>query len=277
MSARKRLAVLGQPISHSLSPAMHNAALAALGMDREWSYEAIEVAPERFEQLVRSLPDDRFVGANVTVPHKLAALRVADAASEAARGIGAANTLSFVRGRIAAENTDAEGLLAALPEPARGKRALVLGAGGAARAAVWGLLREGAEVSIWNRTRPRAEALAAEFGATVIDPDPAVCCLRSGDFDLIVNATTVGLRPGSPPASDLKALRLGADSFSSRQMVVDLVYGPVETDLVRVARERGAATVDGREVLVYQGAASFRIWTGTEPPLEEMRKATQQR
>jgi shikimate dehydrogenase len=277
MSARRRLAVLGQPISHSLSPAMHEAALARLGMDREWSYEAIEVAPERFEQLVRALPDDRFVGANVTVPHKLAALRVADEASDAAREIGAANTLSFAGGRIRADNTDAEGLLGALPAPPRGMRALVLGAGGAARAAVWGLAREGAEVSIWNRTRSRAEQLARELGATVLDPAAASSRLETRDFDLIVNATSVGLRPASDPGADLKALRLDADSFTDRQMVVDLVYGPLETELVRVARERGAATVEGREVLVHQGAASFRIWTGTEPPLEAMREAIQER
>jgi shikimate dehydrogenase len=277
MSARKRLAVLGQPISHSLSPAIHRAALAALGMDREWSYEAIEVAPERFEQLVRSLPEDRFVGANVTLPHKLAALRVADESSEAARAIGAANTLSFAGGRIWADNTDAQGLIASLPEPAPGKRAVVLGAGGAARAAVWGLRREGAEVSIWNRTRARAEELAEAFGATVTDPDPASGVLQAASFDLIVNATTVGLHPGSDPSADLKALQLDADSFTNRQIVVDLVYGPFETELARVARERGAATVDGREVLVHQGAASFRIWTGVEPPVEEMRKATRNR
>jgi shikimate dehydrogenase len=276
MTAPGRLAVLGQPISHSLSPAMHRAALAALGMEREWSYEAIEVAPEDFEPLVRSLPGDGFVGANITVPHKLAALRVADEASAAASEIGAANTLSFAGGRILAENTDGEGLIAALPEPARRERALVLGAGGAARACVWALRREGAEVAIWNRTRSRAETLAAELGATVAEPDPRSRELPAASFDLIVNATSVGL-PGGDEAAALKALPLDADSFTERQIVVDMVYGPAETELTRVARARGAATVDGREILVRQGAASFRIWTGVEPPLEEMRKATRAR
>jgi shikimate dehydrogenase len=276
MSAARRLAVLGQPISHSLSPAMHRAALAALGMGREWSYEAIEVAPEDFEPLVRSLPEDGFVGANVTVPHKLAALRVADAASAAAREIGAANTLSFAGGRILAENTDGEGLIAALPEPVRGKPALVLGAGGAARACVWALRREGAEVAIWNRTRSRAEALARELGARVAEPTSPNRRLPATSFGLIVNATSVGL-PAGEQADALKALPLDADSFTERQIVVDMVYGPAETELTRVARARGAATVDGREVLVRQGAASFRIWTEVEPPLEEMRKATRAR
>jgi shikimate dehydrogenase len=276
MSARKRLAVLGQPISHSLSPAIQSAAFAALGLDREWSYQAIEVAPERFEELVRALPDDGFVGANITVPHKLAALQVADEASEPAREIGAANTLSFAGGRIRADNTDGEGLIAALPGPAGGGRSLVLGAGGAARAAVWALRREGAEVSVWNRTRARSEALTTELGATVIDPDPERLLLPAERFDLIVNATSVGLGP-EPSGTALKALHLDADSFHDRQTVVDLVYGPFETELARVARERGAATVAGHEVLVRQGAASFRIWTGAEPPVEAMRKAIPQR
>jgi shikimate dehydrogenase len=273
VGARRRLAVLGQPISHSLSPAIHSAALAALGMDRQWSYEAIEVAPEGFEDLVRSMPEAGFVGANVTVPHKLAAFALADAASDTVRRIGAANTLSFANEGIAADNTDAEGLLASLPHPPGGKRALVLGAGGAARAAVFALNRAGAQVAVWNRTRSRAEQLASELGATVAELARSDDRLPSGDFDLIVNATSVGLGGGEPPGSSLKALHLGADAFNDRQMVVDLTYGPGETELIRAARERGAAAVDGREVLVRQGAASFRIWTGTEPPLEEMRRA----
>ena len=118
---RKRLAVLGQPISHSRSPAMHNAALAELGLAGEWSYEAIEVAPADFPRLVRQMAAEGFVGANVTVPHKVAALELADEASEAARAIGAANTLSFAGGRIAAENTDASGFLDSLPAPPAGE------------------------------------------------------------------------------------------------------------------------------------------------------------
>ena len=140
---KKRLAVLGQPISHSRSPAMHNAALAELGLAGEWSYEAIEVAPAEFEALVRGMAAEGFVGANVTVPHKVAALELADEASEAARAIGAANTLSFAGGRIAAENTDARGFLDSLPASPAGRRALVLGAGGSARAVVWALVDRG--------------------------------------------------------------------------------------------------------------------------------------
>ena len=203
-----RLAVLGHPVAHSRSPAMQNAALAELGLGGEWSYEAIEVVPEHFAALVASLPDDGFAGVNVTVPHKLAALELADEASAAAREIGAANTLSFTRGAGRADNTDAAGIIGAIGAPARGMRALVLGAGGSARAAIWALRNAGAEVSIWNRTDSKAEALAAEFD---VGDNGRERGTRIGDFDLVVNATTLGLAQASyrpPTPGDLKALPL---------------------------------------------------------------------
>ena len=148
--------LLRWPGRHSLSPQMHNAAFAALGLQDEWTYEAIEASPGEFAGLVRSLSERGFVGANVTVPHKREALRVADEASAAASEIGAANTLSFARAAIRADNTDGPGFLAALPASPGDRRSLVLGAGGAARAVVWALVREGASVEIWNRTPERA-------------------------------------------------------------------------------------------------------------------------
>jgi shikimate dehydrogenase len=268
-----RLAVLGQPISHSRSPAMHTAALAELGLAGEWSYEAIEVAPADFEARVRAMAAGGFVGANVTVPHKVAALGLASEASEAARAIGAANTLSFPGGRIAAENTDATGFIDSLPESPAGKRALVLGAGGSARAVVWALVTQGADVSIWNRTPERAEQLASELGATVAMPDPTGSGQRAARFDLVVNATTVGMGTAPGGAADLKSLPLRADSLSERHQLVDLAYGPAETELARAARAHGATVIDGLEVLVRQGAASLRIWTGVEPPIDAMRRA----
>ena len=185
-----------------------------------------------------------FVGANVTIPHKLAALALADRASDAAREIGAANTLSFTGAGIEAENTDATGLIGALPRSPAGRRALVLGAGGSARAAVWALLREGADVSVWNRTPERAEQLAAELGAAVARPGSGGL-LSLDSVDLIVNATTVGLDAANPPLGpqssesgrisaerpvpSLKALCLRADALSERHTLVDLVYGSAET------------------------------------------------
>ncbi len=258
---------------------MQTAALAELGLARKWSYEAIEVASEHFAALVASLPDDDFAGVNVTVPHKLAALEVADEASPAARAIGAANTLSFDRRRrVSAENTDAAGIIGAIGSRVDGMRALVLGAGGSARAAVWALGEGGAEVSIWNRTPERAAALAAELGAAH-DEATSDERLDPADYDLILNATTLGLAQASerpPRSTDLKALPFAADAIQARQVVVDLVYGSHETALVSCARERDARVIDGLEVLVHQGAASLRIWTGLDPPIETMRRAARE-
>jgi shikimate dehydrogenase len=255
---------------------MHAAALAALGLADEWSYEAIEVAPEGFAALVRSLPDDGFAGVNVTVPHKLAALALADDAAEPAREIGAANTLTFTAGAIKAENTDAPGLIAALPEPPGGKRALVLGAGGSARACVWALRNAGAEVSVWNRTTARAVALAAEFEIDHERGGEGGEPLAHNRYDLLVNCTTVGLAAGSAApgeSTDLGPLPLRANLLKPTQVVVDLAYGSAPTPLIAAARGAGAHVVDGLEVLVHQGAASLRIWTGLDPPLEIMRRA----
>ncbi|HEX6115838.1 MAG TPA: shikimate dehydrogenase [Solirubrobacterales bacterium] len=270
-----RLAVIGHPIAHSLSPAMQNAALRELGLAGEWSYEALDVVPGEFAKTVRRLSQGGFTGVNVTIPHKRDAFEIADDPSAAVRAIGAANTLSFGGGRIAAENTDAPGLIAALPEGADGRRALVLGAGGAARAAAWALADAGAEVWVWNRTPERAERLARDLGVRPVEPDTSHPATEISRYELIVNATSVGLEPPGREGADLKALRLDADSLNERHLVVDLVYGSSDTELVRAARRGGANVVDGREVLVQQGAASLRIWTGREPPLEAMRRAIQ--
>jgi shikimate dehydrogenase len=246
---------------------MHNAALAELGMAAEWRYEAIEVPPDGFEERVRAMAAEGFAGANVTVPHKGAALAVADSISETAREIGAANTLSFDEEAIRADNTDADGLLAALPEPPAGRRALVLGAGGAGRAVVWALGREGADVEVWNRTPLRAAHLCEELGGRPVEePDPAA-------YELIVNSTAVGLGGEDP----FEQLPLSPDRFGEGQVVVDMVYGSRPTALLEAAADRGATVVDGAEVLVRQGALSFRIWTGREAPLETMRAAVRDR
>jgi shikimate dehydrogenase len=264
-----RLAVLGQPISHSRSPAMHTAALEEMGLAGEWTYEAIEVSPDSFAEFVRHLPGEGFAGVNVTVPHKLAALELSTSASEAARKTGAANTLTFRDGQIDAENTDTTGIIESLPRSPAGMTALVLGAGGSARAAIWALKEAGAEVNVWNRTAAKARALADEFGIG----------METEGAQLLVNATTVGMdttNPGQPlregGGSNLKNLPILTDGHMA-EVVVDLAYGSSETDLIAAARAAGAATVDGLEVLVRQGAASLRLWTGVDPPIDTMRAA----
>lgn len=251
-AASWRYGVLGWPVGHSRSPAMMRAA----GLER---YQRLPVAPAAFADTVRALHGAGFRGANVTIPHKEAALALATAASDAAREIGAANTLTFgADGEIAAENTDAPGLIAALGDRPLGS-ALVLGAGGSARAAVWALARAGADVSIWNRTRERAAGL----GARVVD--------RAVAADVLVNCTSVGLDRSSMPFKDLP---LDADGLSEYATVVDLVYDAGGTMLIREASQRGIETVDGLEILVRQGALSFTIWTGcAAAPLDSMRTA----
>jgi shikimate dehydrogenase len=274
-----RLAVIGHPVAHSRSPDMQTAALAEMKLAGEWTYGALDVAPEDFEATVAELAvAGEYAGVNITVPHKEAALAMADEASEGARAIGAANTLSFRDGQIAADNTDAGGLLRSLPAGIDGGRALVLGAGGAARAAIWAL-RQGGEgapdeegtptpvrpfrVDVWNRTAERGEAVARELGArAVADLDPA-------DYALIVNTTAVGLAGEDAFA----ALPLSPDSFTAGQTVLDMVYTEEPSALLAAAEAAGATVVDGLEMLVQQGALSLRIWTGEEPSIEAMRTA----
>jgi len=247
--------VLGFPVAHSRSPDIQNAAFRELGLD--WRYVKLPVPPELFAETARALPGSGFRGANVTIPHKRAALELADVRSPAAEAIGAANTLLFADGSIEADNTDAPGFLAALGEDPAGLRALVLGAGGAGRAVAWALREAGAaEVSVWNRTPERAEALSAELGLRHV-ARPEAC-------DLLVNATSVGLTGGEP---------LPLEALEPPPVVVDLVYSDGPTALLEWARAGGSRTVDGLEVLVRQGALSFERWTGREAPLEVMRMA----
>jgi shikimate dehydrogenase len=257
--------VCGWPVAHSRSPVMHEAAYAALGLDG-WRYLKLPLPPELFAEAVRALPAAGFRGVNVTIPHKEAALALAGEASDAAREIGAANTLTFKReGAIHADNTDAPGLIAALGEawdPA-GRSALVLGAGGAARAAVWALVRAGAaDVAVWNRSPERARAIAGQLGARAVE--------QPGEAEIVINCTSVGLGDEAAP---FKALPLQADSLGAGSCVVDMVYRDGGTRLLEAARTRGADVIDGLEILVAQGAASFERWTGRAAPREAMREA----
>lgn len=241
---------------------MHEAGYATLGLD-DWRYQLLPVPPELFDETVRALPGVGFVGANVTIPHKEAALALADEATERARAIGAANTLTFADGRVHADNTDAPGFIDALPIDPAGAGALVLGAGGTARAVVWALLDAGAaDVRVWNRTRERAERLCAELGGRVVEmAEPA---------DLLVNTTSVGLRADQDP---FKELPLSADELQRYSCLVDLAYSAEPTGLVRAAHAAGVEVVDGLEVLVRQGAHSFRRWTGRSAPVDVFRAA----
>ncbi len=262
----RRLGVLGWPVAHSRSPAIHNAALRAVGLS-EWRYQLLPAPPELFAELVAGLPGAGFRGANVTIPHKAAALGLADRASDAAAAIGAANTLVLEDGEVFADNTDAPALIAALPFSPAGRSALVLGAGGSARAAVWALLRAGAaEVRIWNRTPERARVLADEIGGVAVE--------TAAPANVLVHCTSSGLDTST---SMFKGLPLEADEVSGYDCVVDLVYTDTGTELVRAARDRGVLTVEGLELLVRQGALSFERFTGVQAPVDVMHAAARSR
>jgi len=258
----RRYGVLGWPVTHSRSPAMHEAAYRSLGLDG-WRYQLLPVPPDQFAETVRALGPAGLSGANVTIPHKAAALAVADDATNAARAIGAANTLTFDGDSIHADNTDAPGLIDALPVSPRGARVFVLGAGGSARAVVWALQQAGAaDVAIWNRTPERATDLADAFGARAVT--------AAVPADLLVNCTSIELQPDVGP---FEPLPIELADVAHYPTVVDLAYSDGETALTAAARDADCAVVDGLEILVRQGALSLARWTGLEAPLDAMRQA----
>ncbi len=259
----ERLGVVGYPVAHSLSPGIQNAALEALGFD-DWRFQLLPVPPELFEETVRALPAAGFRGVSVTVPHKEAALALAGEATAGAREIGAANTLTFEDGVIHADNTDAPGFIDSLPtRPEPGSTALVLGAGGSARAVAWALSRAGVDVKVWNRTAERARSLAADLGVEAVSEPVGA--------GMLVNCTTAGME-GDP----FEVLPIGPSGIGDYETVVDLVYADAEGRLLAAAQAAGARVVDGIEILVRQGAIALERWTGRPAPLEVMRSAARQ-
>ena len=263
LTARTRIAgVIGWPIAHSRSPLLHNFWLARHGIDG--AYLAFPVAPGTVEVAVRGLAAAGLAGLNVTIPHKAEVLRYCDGVSDFARRVGAVNTLRFQAGRIFGDNTDGFGFIANLRShgvnPAAGP-ALVLGAGGASRAVMAALQDAGAEVSIANRSRPRADALAAQFpGAMAIDWQWGAS--RLGEFALLVNTSSAGMA-GEPP------LAFSLDHAGSALAVADVVYVPRETALIHDARERGLVPVPGLGMLLHQARPGFAMWFGTEPDVDQ--------
>jgi len=259
----QRACVIGWPVEHSRSPLIHLYWLKRYGIDGAYEKEAVR--PEDLAQFLGSLGAQGYAGANVTLPHKEAALRLSAVADEAARTIGAANTLWLdTAGRLCASNTDAYGFITNLNEKAPGwndgrRSVMVRGAGGAARSILHGLLNEGASrILLANRTRERAEALAQAFG-------PAVKVVGWEDHDralagcgLLVNATSLGMTGKEPLDIDLAALPRDA-------VVADIVYSPLETRLLASARARGNRAVDGLGMLLHQAVPGFERWFGVRP------------
>jgi len=253
--------VTGWPVAHSRSPLIHAHWLAELGL--EGSYERVAVEPEGFASFMQGLQEEGFRGGNITIPHKEAALRLVDEADETARAIGAVNTVWFEGARLYGSNTDAYGFLASLDESAPGWErrtglALVLGAGGAARAVLYALAQRGIpEILLVNRTPERAEALARTTRCARPHPWDGMAGVLPA-ADLLVNTTPLGMPGRDAVPLDLRALKPGA-------LVTDLVYVPLETGLLANARARGHPTVDGLGMLLHQAAPGFERWFGRPP------------
>jgi len=266
--------VFGDPIGHSLSPAMHNAAFSALGMD--CVYHAFRVTPEKLEKAILGAEAMGFGGLNLTVPLKEKALKLDFIKPDPlAKRIRAVNTLGFGKsGEIQGYNTDGLGARQALLENGveiTGSRIVVAGAGGAARAVAFQLAADGADITVINRTEERAAELAKEISAAAL-PGKISGTGLSGlkellqNADVLINTTTLGMHPNTDTSIAT------AEELHSSLTVFDIVYNPLETRLLREAKAAGAKTISGVLMLVYQGAEAFRLWTGVEPPVELMKK-----
>ncbi|OWU85979.1 shikimate dehydrogenase [Oceanicola sp. 22II-s10i] len=264
--------VIGHPIAHSRSPALHGHWLRRHGI--RGHYIPMDVDPADLETVLRTLPRMGFVGVNITVPHKEAVMKIADLLTDRAILMGAANTLIFRRdGKIHADNTDGYGFIENLHQGAPGWNpaagpAAILGAGGAARAVVSALIDKGVpEVWIANRTRLRAEKLAQDFGKRV----QVVEWVKAGDMieeaALVVNTTSLGME-GKPP------LRVPLDGLHAGQVVTDLVYAPLKTGLLAEAERKGCTAVDGLGMLFHQAVPAFERWFGIRPQVDaDLRRA----
>lgn len=262
------LGLIGYPLGHSLSPAMHIAALSHWSLTG--SYALLETP---YSELGKRMDEVRglYRGVNVTIPHKESVLEHMDRLSPEAQAIGAVNTVVSKQGELIGYNTDAPGFMKSLSEAGvevKGKRVTVLGAGGAARAIVYALVQEGAKVAIHNRTEGRAGRLAKEMGAAMIQGSYELN-QSMRHTDVLVNTTSVGLKdPQNSPIDQLTLPRHG--------VVVDIVYNPLETKLLRDAKAAGLKTVGGLPMLVWQGALAFKLWTDLDAPIDLMFIAAQQ-
>jgi shikimate dehydrogenase len=275
----KRAYLLAHPAGHSLSPAMHNAAFRYLSLGGH--YEAVDVAPEDLAAIVQSLRESDVYGANVTIPHKLAVMPMMDKLSKAAKTIGAVNTIVNQDGELIGHNTDGAGFLQGLEDEKvylRKKVAVMLGAGGAARAIAYALLNSGvAKLWIYNRTLEKANELVKEFArvgsAAVLKEEELPFIIRQAE--ILVNTTSVGMERSdikdggvTPNESPLPDGLLPKQGF-----VCDIIYRPTKTKLLHDAREANLKIQNGLPMLVYQGAEAFRLWTGQEAPAHVMMEA----
>ena len=271
----KQLGVIGYPLSHTLSPVFQQAALDYHAIPV--TYSAWPTPPESLRETVKRLRGEEYMGFNITIPHKERLLDLVDDANDMARNVGAVNTVVNRDGVLTGHNTDTYGFVRSLKEKAdfepRGKSVLLLGAGGAARAAAYALAGEGVErLTIANRTVARAESLAEEVGSVLGEIEAVSLENVSGDADLIVNSTSVGMASGDGAGqTPIKAASIPRDALA-----YDMVYTPAETPFLCSAQEARARVLGGLWMLIYQGAAAFELWTGKHAPVDIMYQAAQQ-
>jgi len=268
--------LVGYPVEHSMSPAMHNAAFKALGLDAEYRLEPVK--PGQLEEFINKLRKPDVLGASVTIPHKVEVMRHLDHVDETARAIGAVNTIVHREGRLYGYNTDSTGGVGALMEEygsLEGRNVTILGAGGASRAITYQVSRVDCKVMVLNRSVERARNLvddlrsqtSAELRYGGLTQLPGVI----DDTDVLINTTSVGMSPNVSDSPVPEGL------LHSSLFVYDVVYNPVKTRLLRDAEAKGAGTLSGVKMLVYQGAEAFRMWTGVEPPVELMQRVVEDR
>jgi shikimate dehydrogenase len=260
---------MGHPVGHSRSPMLHGYWLRTLGIDG--AYEFADVAPEKFEAFFRGLRRNGFVGGNITIPHKEAAFRLVDRRERAADAIGAVNTVWYEGDTLVGGNTDWLGIVGSLDDMHPGwdatpGHALVLGAGGSARASVFAFLERGYTVAVVNRTRERADKLAASFAPRVSAYDWSEIPKLLANADVLINNTSLGMHGKPPLEIDLGPLKRSA-------IVYDVVYVPLETGLLKAAKARGHRTVDGLSMLLYQAVAGFAHWFGVVPKVTAEQRA----
>ena len=261
-----RACVMGHPVAHSRSPMLHGYWLRTLGI--EGAYELADVAPENFAAFFRALGANGFAGGNITKPHKEQAFRLVDWREDAADAIGAVNTVWYENGALIGGNTDWLGIVLSLDAIAPGwdkGRAVVLGAGGAARAATYGFRQRGLSVSLVNRTLARAEQLAANFPGVTVHGYDALPRLMA-DADVLINTTSLG-QAGNPP------LEIDLTNLKRSAIVYDVIYVPLETGLLKAARRAGHRTVDGLSMLLYQAVPGFAHWFGVTPTVTAEQRA----
>ncbi len=270
---KDRVGIFGYPLSHSISPAFQQAAFDHLGIDVV--YESWPVSPQDLPHKINELRSQRFLGANVTIPHKVAVLDLLDEVDRVAEMIGSVNTILNREGYLLGYNTDTTGLIRSLKDHGNfsleAKNVLIIGAGGASRAAVFALLNEGvASVVIANRTWEKASRLASEldeeFNVRAIPFCYKELSLNARESEIIINCSSMGMLNGSAERDS----PLTAEQIPLNSLVCDMVYNPTKTPLIREAEKAGAMTLGGLPMLIYQGAESFNIWTSKEAPIDVM-------